>query len=234
MRKPQATRAIPSAGSTASPPVVPRGRRRLVAAAVLLGPLTVLFLLGDLANPVLHYARAPILAGEWWRLITGHLVHLDTAHLAVNAAVVLAWLYLFDERDSLRSVLARLLVYALLTGVGMLMLSPGLQWMLGASAITYAMIAGSAFRAALEGPRPLGLLLLACLAARMAAEQIWGLNSWFSHFVDYPIVSQAHGYGIAAGLLYEAWRLVARAARHKTGRLVRAGSIRECRSDTKC
>ena len=30
------------------------------------------------------YDRAGIEAGEWWRLLTGHLVHADMAHLAAN------------------------------------------------------------------------------------------------------------------------------------------------------
>ncbi len=38
----------------------------------------------------LEYDRAAILAGEAWRLGTGHFVHFGAAHLAWNLAVVLA------------------------------------------------------------------------------------------------------------------------------------------------
>jgi rhomboid family GlyGly-CTERM serine protease len=184
-----------------------------MVAAVLIGPLVVLLLLGDKLNPLLQYERGSILAGEWWRLITGHFVHLDTAHLAINVFVILAWLYLFDQRERLGTVVWTFLGYALWTSLGMLLLSPGLEWMLGASAITYALISGGAFRAALDGPRPLGLMILGVLAIKLLAEQYWGLGSFFSHFVDYPIAYDTHVYGILVGILVEAWRRIAH-ARH--------------------
>ena len=189
------------------------GRVPIVATA-LIGPLVVLLLLGDDLNPLLQYEREQILAGEWWRLITGHLVHVDAPHLAINAFVILAWLYLFDQREDLGTVIRTIFAYALLISLGMLLLSTDLEWMLGASAITYALIGGSAFRAALDGPRRLGLMLLAALSLKMLAEQYWGLESWFSHLVDYPIASETHVYGIAAGILVEAWRRIAHAPPH--------------------
>jgi len=179
-------------------------------AILVFGPLVLLSLFGHTVNPLLQYARAPILAGEWWRLVTGHFVHIDAAHLALNCAVILAWLYVFRERESPLVVATRLLAYAVLSGLGMLAFSPDLTWMLGASALTYALIAGSALRAAIVGPRMLGLIVLAGLAARIGAEQIWSLESWFGHFVDYPIATAAHGHGVVAGLVFElgrfAWR----------------------------
>ena len=186
-----------------------RLNRAIVVAAILLGPLGLLLLLGGEVNPLLQYDRESILAGEWWRLITGHLVHLDTPHFMVNAFVIIAWLYLFDEGEGLGTILVRMLVYSLVIGLGMLLFSPGLHWMLGASALTYALIAGSALRAAIAGPRLLGSVLFVGVTAKIFAEQFWGLESWFSHLVDYPIASEAHGYGIAAGLLFEAGRFLA-------------------------
>jgi rhomboid family GlyGly-CTERM serine protease len=177
-------------------------------AILVFGPLVLLSLFGHTVNPLLQYARAPILAGEWWRLVTGHFVHIDAAHLALNCAVILAWLYVFRERESPLVVATRLLAYAVLSGLGMLAFSPDLTWMLGASALTYALIAGSALRAAIVGPRMLGLIVLAGLAARIGAEQIWGLESWFGHFVDYPIATAAHGHGVAAGLTFELGRFI--------------------------
>ena len=183
--------------------------RALIVAAVLIGPLVVVLLLGDDMIPLLQYERGPILAGEWWRLITGHFVHIDAPHLAINASVVVAWLYLFDQRDSLGMVVWTFLGYALWTSLGMLLLSPDLEWMLGASAITYALISGSAFRVALDGPRPLGLMLLAALGLKLIAEQYWGFGSLFSYYAEYPIASVTHVYGIAVGILVEAWRRIA-------------------------
>lgn len=187
-------------------------RPAALIAAALIGPLCVLLWFGGELNPLFQYERDRVLAGEWWRLVTGHLVHLDAAHLAVNAAVILAWLTLFDERD-LGWIVSAVFCYALLAGLGILLFSAELTWMLGASAITYALVSGSAFRALLRGPRLLGLAVLGALGLKALAEGVWGLESWLSHFVDYPIASQAHVYGIAAGILVEAGRGLAQGPR---------------------
>jgi membrane associated rhomboid family serine protease len=45
--------------------------------------------LGPGALPVLRYERSAVLAGEAWRLVTGHLVHADLVHLGWNVLGVL-------------------------------------------------------------------------------------------------------------------------------------------------
>ena len=40
---------------------------------------------GDLAATALRYEREALRHGQWWRLLTAHLVHLGWAHLAMNA-----------------------------------------------------------------------------------------------------------------------------------------------------
>jgi len=210
MRSAEIDRAFASPEPQVRPASVNRVARAQILLAALLGPLVALLVLGDGLFQPFRYERDSVLAGEWWRLITGPMLHFDTPHLAVNAAVILAWLYLFDEQEGVGAVLFRVLACTILSSLGMLLFSPGLHWMIGASAVTYALVGGSAFRAALEGPRPLGLILLAGLTVKLLAEQVWDLESWFAHFVDYAIVSEAHVYGVAAGLVFEAARILVR------------------------
>jgi rhomboid family GlyGly-CTERM serine protease len=53
------------------------------------------------------YDRAGIEAGEWWRLLTGHLVHADVAHLAANvlALVILGGVLESLQRLGIKTVL---------------------------------------------------------------------------------------------------------------------------------
>ena len=46
----------------------------------------VLELGGDPAREVLAYTREGVAAGELWRLLTGHLVHLGWTHMWLNLA----------------------------------------------------------------------------------------------------------------------------------------------------
>lgn len=55
----------------------------------LAGLMVVLFIAVGPAPAPLIYDRSAVLDGEWWRLLTAHLVHSDTAHLAWNVAGLL-------------------------------------------------------------------------------------------------------------------------------------------------
>src|SRR6185312_11956554 len=64
------------------------GVRLLIACAVLLLPE----LGGDPARELLRYDRAGLADGQWWRLLTAHVVHLDLEHAALNTlGLVLMW-----------------------------------------------------------------------------------------------------------------------------------------------
>jgi len=48
---------------------------------------------GPVLTLALRYERAAIAHGEWWRLATGHWVHLGLRHLLADAAgLVLLWM----------------------------------------------------------------------------------------------------------------------------------------------
>ena len=49
-----------------------------------------LYAVFDGTPDTLVYDRAEILNGQWWRLATGHLVHLDLQHLVYNVGALLA------------------------------------------------------------------------------------------------------------------------------------------------
>src|SRR5215472_8744792 len=54
--------------------------------------LLLLALTGEGGRGLLRYDRAALAAGEWWRLITAHLVHLDLRHALLNClGLALVW-----------------------------------------------------------------------------------------------------------------------------------------------
>ena len=76
-----------------------RPRQRFSQFRFWLPPATVILVafvfagFGDPARDVLSYDRPALVAGEWWRLVTGHFVHLGWMHLALNGAgLILVWL----------------------------------------------------------------------------------------------------------------------------------------------
>src|SRR5205809_2863679 len=64
------------------------GLALLAACAVLLLPA----LAGEAGRALLRYDRAALAAGQWWRLLTAHVVHLDPRHALLNSlGLVLMW-----------------------------------------------------------------------------------------------------------------------------------------------
>src|SRR5258707_15757191 len=65
-----------------------RGLALLATCALLLLPV----LAGEAGREALRYDRTALAAGQWWRLLSAHIVHLDFSHAALNSlGLVLMW-----------------------------------------------------------------------------------------------------------------------------------------------
>lgn len=176
-------------------PPRPRGLAVLVLVALLCGGLEVA---GAPLATALRYERGAIAAGEWWRLLSCHLVHYDGAHLALNlGGLALLWgLYSGELAPRAGALLA--FGSALAVGLGLYLGSPAVGWYLGLSGLLHGLWAGAGV-AVLGRSRLEGALTLAVLAARLAYEQAGGTLA--AHLgVDMPVVPVAHLYGAGGGL----------------------------------
>jgi rhomboid family GlyGly-CTERM serine protease len=165
----------------------------------LSGVLVLLWLLLACGPPcvaALRYERAAVRAGEWWRLIGAHWVHLDARHLLLDSAgLVLLWaLYARDLRP--RNWLLVLAGATAAIDAGLWWLAPQVQWYVGLSGLLHGAWAAGAIAVALrEGLW--GWLMLAVLAVKLLLEQWTGASVVTGEF---PVVTVAHLYGAVGGL----------------------------------
>ncbi len=109
----------------------------LLAVGLLLLPL----LGGQALRLAWRYQRDAVAAGEYWRLLTGHIVHLDATHALLNAlGLVLLW-GLFARAWSPLQWLFAVLVSLLAIDAGFWFLAPQLQWYVGASGLLHGIFA---------------------------------------------------------------------------------------------
>ncbi|MDE2220969.1 MAG: rhombosortase [Gammaproteobacteria bacterium] len=152
---------------------------------------------GPQLTVLLRYERTPIAQGEWWRLVTGHWVHLGPRHLlADGAGLVLLWiLYARELRPA-----AWLLVLVCSTAAidaGLWWGQPQIEWYAGVSGLLHGAWAAGAAAVALRGSR-VGWAMLAALAAKLAIERYAGSSLFTSGF---PVVPAAHVDGALGALL---------------------------------
>lgn len=154
--------------------------------------------LGDSGQAWLRYEREAIAAGQIWRLLSGHLVHLGWGHYLLNAAgVALVWL-LVGRAFTPVQWSAVFLGTVMGIDLGFWVLNPGLTWYVGASGVLHGLlVAGliAGFRASrLES----GLLLVA-IGAKLGYEQLAGPLPGSESAAGGPVVVDAHFYGAVAG-----------------------------------
>jgi rhomboid family GlyGly-CTERM serine protease len=164
-----------------------------LAAALLLLPL-----LGGMAlRDAWRYERTAVAAGEWWRLLTCHLVHLDAVHALLNTAgLALLWA-LFARSYHLSSWLLAIAISTVAIDCGFWFLSTQLRWYVGASGLLHGVFACGCLAMMRTGDR-VGFIAGAVFAGKLAWEH-WHGPLPFERADQ--VVTVAHLYGAIGGAL---------------------------------
>jgi rhomboid family GlyGly-CTERM serine protease len=164
----------------------------LAACALLLMPE----LAGEAGRNALRYHRAGLEAGEWWRLVTAHLVHLDLEHAALNAlGLVMMWA-LFARDYSVRGWLLILAAATVAIDAGLWLRDTGVVWYVGSSGVLHGVMAAGTLAHLRRGDLD-GWILAAFIVVKLAYEQWTGALPFESAA---PVVVNAHLYGVIGGL----------------------------------
>ena len=172
---------------------------------VLIAVLLAMHGLGADALPVLRYERSAVLAGEVWRLVTGHLVHADFAHLGWNVAGLALVAWLFAREFRLRDWVVILAASTAAVDLGFLLLEPQLARYVGFSGLLHGLAAAGVFVWLVRYRDGATAIVAAFLAAKLAWEHVMGPMPFTSQTLALPTIFEAHTYGALGGLLGAAW-----------------------------
>ena len=170
------------------------GRRgvALLLACVLLLLLTVP---GESGRALLRYERNALGSGQWWRLLSAHVIHLDLRHALLNVVgLALVWA-LFARDYSPMAWLAILLGAIAAIDAGLWLRDSTVQWYVGSSGALHGALAAGALAHVRRGERD-GWLLVGLLATKLLYEQTVGALPFSG---SDPVVVDAHLYGVAGG-----------------------------------
>ena len=172
---------------------------------VLVAVLLAFHGLGSGALPVLRYERSAVLAGESWRLVTGHLVHADLVHLGWNLLGVLIVAFLFARDYSWRQWLVILGVSTVTTDLGFLLFEPQLEWYVGFSGVLHGLMAAGLVGWLRTSRDAITWIVTGLFAAKLAWEHFAGPLPFTAASLAVPVVHEAHTYGAIGGGLAGLW-----------------------------
>jgi rhomboid family GlyGly-CTERM serine protease len=157
--------------------------------------------------PALEYRRATLLA-QPWRLVTGHLVHVNGMHALVNAVAWVLLAALFRSALDAKRQLLSLALGAAAISLALAVLYPSIAWYRGASGALHALFFAGAsaelaaalrqrsWRAALAASA-----LLAGGAVKLMLELPDGAATPHVEWLAMATVPQAHLVGALCGCL---------------------------------
>lgn len=166
----------------------------------LLGFCAVLALLeagGDTVRDALSYDRAGLSAGQWWRVLSAHFVHLDPNHALLNGmGVVLMWA-LFARDYSPGRWAAIYLFSSLCISAGLWLWNPEVSYYVGASGALHGVMTAGTL-AHLRRRDLDGWILAVFIVAKLGFEQYNGAMPFSDSGTT---MVDAHLYGAVGGFV---------------------------------
>ena len=151
----------------------------------------------------LRFDRELIAGGEFWLLVSGHLLHLNWSHFMLNMAGVLLVAVFFNSCYRPLQWLVFLVFSALFTGLALFALTPDLQGYVGMSGVLHGLFILGAWQESKVHALS-GWVLFALVIAKLAYEQVFGALPGSESLSGGKVAVDAHLYGAVSGLMFVA------------------------------
>jgi len=160
----------------------------------------IIAILGDAGRDWLSYDRPEIAAGELWRLVSGHFVHLGVSHLIWDAAGFLLIWYLVGQSFSRIQWVIVSLVTIVGIDLGFWFLEPNLSWYVGLSGLVHGFLAAGIV-GSLKSGRVDMWILGGALIAKLVYEALVGPLPGSEQSSGGAVIVAAHVYGAISGAI---------------------------------
>lgn len=169
----------------------------LVLTATGLMLLSALF--GETVRDLLRFDRQAIEAGQVWRLVTCHLVHLNLNHALLNLTGFVLCSVFFDDLLRARTLCLWFAVSAPVVGALFYFVDTDLSFYVGLSGILHGYFI-LCLLIGLPGQPGLHLLVLALVIGRLVWEQMPDYDvHYMRDWIDGRVYVNAHLYGAIVG-----------------------------------
>ena len=173
----------------------------LKVSIVLLAAFMILFqTLPESVHSLIRYDRSAIISGQWWRLFSGHILHLGWVHLALNLTGLGLITGLFWRYWTIKNFLVVFLLSLVAVDIGLWWFATEVRWYVGLSGVLHGLlIAGALFSYREE--RWYAVSMVAIVVAKLAWEQITRSSAGTAELIGGNVLFDAHLYGFTGGLI---------------------------------
>lgn len=147
---------------------------------------------------------------EPWRLASGQLVHLGWTHLMMNLAGLGILWALFGRDLRIWEWAVAILVCGAGVSLGLLWLSPDLDWYVGFSGILHGLLATVVLVRIFRQPNVLTALVLVGLVVKLAWEQFASGDTSTAYLIGGTVIVNSHLYGALAGTVWGGFLVLTR------------------------
>nr|WP_256717898.1 rhombosortase [Shewanella sp. UCD-KL12] len=152
------------------------------------------------AEAFLAYRRVEIADGEYWRVVTGNLLHTNAWHLAMNLAGLWVILLLHHMHYRLLQLSVLFLIFCLLQGVSLYLFVPSLLGYVGLSGMLHGLFTYGAIKDILLGYKT-GYLLLTGVILKVIYEQVFGAGQQITDMINARVATEAHLIGVISAIV---------------------------------
>ncbi|WP_295033729.1 rhombosortase [Shewanella sp.] len=183
--------------------IIPTKIRQWLSSSYCLVTLVTILCIGlyglNLAD-LLAYRRVEIGGGEYWRLLSGNLLHTNAWHLLMNLAGL--WVIVLLHHSHYRLPLFILLfgLCCLLQGIGLYLFYPGLIGYVGLSGMLHGLFTYGAIKDITTGLKS-GYLLLFGVIIKVSYEQVYGASQEVTEMIGARVATEAHLVGVISGII---------------------------------
>ena len=152
----------------------------------------------------LQYAKPEIEAGQWWRFVTGNLIHRNWKHFAMNTVALIVIYQLFPNLLKACALFLVFILSCLSVTLGLWLFNPSVYWYVGLSGALHGVLVTLLIVDNMTRKHILNNALLIIVIGKLVWEAYMGPLPGSEFVAGGPIVVDAHLYGAFGGIIIAA------------------------------
>lgn len=163
----------------------------------------IIFLTQTIGIDSFLFERTSIEQGQWWRLITGHLVHSNEIHLLLNMLALALVIWLFEDVISAIECSSLIVVSAFLQSTVFYFYLPQVNAYVGLSGVIHSLyVVGTIMLLARPQEKVWALALLSLVTLKLLTESLGQGISMTQDMIGGHVLTEAHLLGAMIGVVY--------------------------------